>query len=214
MNTRIKAGSGSKILSNNLTIKLNLSKFQSLRIISAQRSKPNPPNANSKSPGTYCVNFPKFVKRTEVAKRSKFKYSDVHQRSKEISIDELKIMMQSYFERMNQQREHETLFAAQREQELREQEQAAQEKEEPPQNSDFHQLIREICGTKVCGEQKKNMEDTMLELLEVCRQKELYCMHNNVDDLIESALDSKLLSINLKSQRLDKEKQEVKNIVE
>nr|GEX96318.1 integrase, catalytic region, zinc finger, CCHC-type, peptidase aspartic, catalytic [Tanacetum cinerariifolium] len=108
----------------------------------------------------------------------------------------------------------ETLFAAQREQELREQEQAAQEKEEPPQNSDFHQLIGEMCGTKVCGEQKKNIEDTMLELLEVCRQKEIYCMHNNVDDLIESALDSKLLSINLKSQRLDKEKQEVKNIVE
>nr|GEZ29584.1 hypothetical protein [Tanacetum cinerariifolium] len=58
------------------------------------------------------------------------------------------------------------------------------------------------------------MEDTMLELLEDCQQKELYCMNNNVDDLIESALNSKLLSINLKSQRLDKEKQEVKNIVE
>ncbi|GJR00818.1 hypothetical protein Tco_0523802 [Tanacetum coccineum] len=39
-------------------------------------------------------------------------------------------------------------------------------------------------------------------------------MHNNVEDLIESALNSKLLLINLKSQRLDKEKQEVKNIVE
>nr|GEU28912.1 hypothetical protein [Tanacetum cinerariifolium] len=37
-------------------------------------------------------------------------------------------------------------------------------------------------------------------------------MHDNVDDLIESALNSKLLSIN--SQRLDKKKQEVKNIVE
>nr|GEX23725.1 hypothetical protein [Tanacetum cinerariifolium] len=58
------------------------------------------------------------------------------------------------------------------------------------------------------------MEDTMLELLEVCRQKELYCMHNDVDDLIESALNSKILSINLKSQRIDKEKQEVKNIIE
>nr|GEX64465.1 hypothetical protein [Tanacetum cinerariifolium] len=58
------------------------------------------------------------------------------------------------------------------------------------------------------------MEDTMLELLEVCRQKELYCMHNDVDDLIESALFSKLLLINLRSQRLDKKKQEVKNIVE
>nr|GEU54335.1 hypothetical protein [Tanacetum cinerariifolium] len=39
-------------------------------------------------------------------------------------------------------------------------------------------------------------------------------MHNNVDYLIESALNSKLLSINLKSQHLDKKKQEVKNIVE
>nr|GEU78787.1 hypothetical protein [Tanacetum cinerariifolium] len=58
------------------------------------------------------------------------------------------------------------------------------------------------------------MENTMLELVEVCRQKEFYCMNDNVDDLIESALNSKLLSINLKSQRHDKKKQEVKNIVE
>nr|GEW00728.1 hypothetical protein [Tanacetum cinerariifolium] len=84
-----------------------------------------------------------------------------------------------------------------------------QEKEEPPQNFNIRQLIREECGIKVCEEQKQNMEDTLLELLEVCRQKELYCMHNDVDDLIESALNSKLLSIKLKSQ-----KQEVKNIVE
>nr|GEU44483.1 reverse transcriptase domain-containing protein [Tanacetum cinerariifolium] len=61
----------------------------------------------------------------------------------EISIDELKIMMQSYFERMNQQREQEALLAGQREQELRGQEQAAQEKEESPQSSDFRQLIGE-----------------------------------------------------------------------
>nr|GEV13856.1 hypothetical protein [Tanacetum cinerariifolium] len=39
-------------------------------------------------------------------------------------------------------------------------------------------------------------------------------MHNDVDDLIESALNSKLLSINYKSQSLDKEKQEFNNIVE
>nr|GEX23595.1 hypothetical protein [Tanacetum cinerariifolium] len=37
------------------------------------------------------------------------------------------------------------------------------------------------------------MEDTMLELLEDCQQKEIYCMHNDVEDLIESALNSKLL---------------------
>nr|GEV14136.1 hypothetical protein [Tanacetum cinerariifolium] len=70
---------------------------------------------------------------------------------------------------MNQQREQEALLAAQREQELREQEQAAQEKEEPPQNSDFRQLIREMCGTKVYGKQNQNMEDTMLELLEAIK---------------------------------------------
>ncbi|GJZ24250.1 hypothetical protein Tco_0561709 [Tanacetum coccineum] len=58
------------------------------------------------------------------------------------------------------------------------------------------------------------MEDTILDLLEICRQKELYCIHNNVEDLIESALNSKLLLINLNSQRLNKEEQEVKNIAE
>ncbi|GJW44078.1 hypothetical protein Tco_0072877 [Tanacetum coccineum] len=58
------------------------------------------------------------------------------------------------------------------------------------------------------------MEDTMLDLLEICRQKELYCIHNNVEDLIESALNSKLLLINLNSQRLNKEEHEVKNIAE
>nr|GFA26007.1 reverse transcriptase domain-containing protein [Tanacetum cinerariifolium] len=56
------------------------------------------------------------------------------------------------------------------------------------------------------------MEDMMLELIEVFRQKEFYCMHDNVDDLIESALNSKLLLINFDSQRLDKKKQEVKSI--
>nr|GEX63659.1 hypothetical protein [Tanacetum cinerariifolium] len=58
------------------------------------------------------------------------------------------------------------------------------------------------------------MDDTLIELLEVCWQKEFYCMHNDVDGLIESVLNSKLLSINLRSQHLDKKKQEVKNIVE
>nr|GEW43370.1 hypothetical protein [Tanacetum cinerariifolium] len=87
-----------------------------------------------------------------------------------------------------------------------------QEKEGPPQDSNIRQLIREECRIKVYREQKKNMEDTMLELIEVCRQKEFHCMYNDVDDLIESDLNSKLLSINLESQRLDNKKQEVKNI--
>nr|GEV80568.1 hypothetical protein [Tanacetum cinerariifolium] len=58
------------------------------------------------------------------------------------------------------------------------------------------------------------MKDTILELVEIYRQKELYYMHDNVEDLIESALNSKLLSINSNSQRLDKKEQEFKNVVE
>ncbi|GJS09594.1 hypothetical protein Tco_0366390 [Tanacetum coccineum] len=127
--------------------------------------------------------------------------------------NELYKMMEDFTERMNQElHKQEVLLAAQREQELLAQKQATQEKQVPSPNSVFRQLIEETCGTKVCEEEKQNMEDTMLDLLEICRQKELYCIHNNVDDLFESALNSKLLSIN--SQHLDKEKQEVKNIAE
>ncbi|GJS07994.1 hypothetical protein Tco_0364790 [Tanacetum coccineum] len=116
---------------------------------------------------------------------------------------------------MNQElRKLEALLVAQREQELREQEQAAQEKEELSPNFVFRQLIKETCGTKVCEEQKQNMEDTMIDFLKICQQKEIYCIHNNVDDLIESSLNSKLLSINLNSQHLNKEEHEVKNITE
>nr|GEW99015.1 hypothetical protein [Tanacetum cinerariifolium] len=67
---------------------------------------------------------------------------------------------------------------------------------------------------EVCEEQKQNIKDTILELVEICRQKEFLCMHDNVDDLIESALDFKLLSINSNSQRLDKKEQEVKNVMD
>nr|GEZ69269.1 hypothetical protein [Tanacetum cinerariifolium] len=56
------------------------------------------------------------------------------------------------------------------------------------------------------------MEDTMLELVKICRQKELLCIYDNVDDLIESALNTKLLLIN--SQHLDNKEHEVKNVVE
>nr|GEW20784.1 hypothetical protein [Tanacetum cinerariifolium] len=86
-----------------------------------------------------------------------------------------------------------------------------EDKEEPLQDSDIHQLIEE-CSTKVSKEQKQSMEDTMLELVKINRQKKLLCIHDNVDDLIESVLNTKLLSIN--SQRLDKKEQEVKNVVE
>nr|GEU45877.1 hypothetical protein [Tanacetum cinerariifolium] len=59
-----------------------------------------------------------------------------------------------------------------------------QEKEEPPQDSDIHQLIEE-CTIEVCEEQKQSMEDTMPELVKICRQKELLCIYDNVDDLIK-----------------------------
>nr|GEV51594.1 hypothetical protein [Tanacetum cinerariifolium] len=83
--------------------------------------------------------------------------------------------------------------------------------QEPPQDSNIHQLIEE-CFVEVPEEQNQNMEKTMLDLVKICHHKQFLCMHNNVDDLIESTLDSKLFSIN--SQRLDKKEQEVKNVVE
>nr|GEV72042.1 hypothetical protein [Tanacetum cinerariifolium] len=89
-----------------------------------------------------------------------------------------------------------------------------QEKEGPPQDFDIRQLIRKEWCIEVCEGQNQNIEDTIRELVEICRQKELYCMHDNVDDLIESALSSKHISINLNSQCINKEKQEVKNVVE
>nr|GFB64384.1 hypothetical protein [Tanacetum cinerariifolium] len=85
--------------------------------------------------------------------------------------------------------------------------------QEPPQGSDFHQLIEECC-TEVPKQQKQNMEKTMLNLVKICQEKEFLCIHDDVDDLIESALDSKLLLINSNSQHLDKKEQEVKNVVE
>nr|GEW27453.1 reverse transcriptase domain-containing protein [Tanacetum cinerariifolium] len=66
-----------------------------------------------------------------------------------------------------------------------------QEKEEPPQDSDIRQLIREECCVEVSEEKNQKVENTILD-----------------------ALNSKLLLINSNSQRLDKEEQEVKNVVE
>nr|GEV51982.1 hypothetical protein [Tanacetum cinerariifolium] len=88
-----------------------------------------------------------------------------------------------------------------------------QEKEEPLQDFDIHKLIKECC-VEASEEQKQSMEDTMLELVKICQEKEFLYIHDNVDDLIESALNSKLLLINANSQRLEKEQQEVKNVVE
>nr|GEV43651.1 hypothetical protein [Tanacetum cinerariifolium] len=63
--------------------------------------------------------------------------------------------------------------------------------QEPPQNSDMHQLIEECCV-----------------------EAKFLCIHDDVDDLIKSALNSKLLLINPKSQHPDKKEQEVKNVEE
>nr|GEV32767.1 hypothetical protein [Tanacetum cinerariifolium] len=63
-------------------------------------------------------------------------------------------------------------------------------------------------------EQKQKMEDTILEMVKICQEKEFLCIHDDVDDLIKSALNSKLLLINPKSQHPDKKEQEVKNVEE
>nr|GFC41610.1 hypothetical protein [Tanacetum cinerariifolium] len=83
--------------------------------------------------------------------------------------------------------------------------------QEPSQDSDIHQLIEE-CSIEAPEEQKQKMEDTMFDLFKICHHKQFLCIHDDVNNLIESALKSKLLSIN--SQRLDKKEQEVKNVEE
>nr|GEX13842.1 hypothetical protein [Tanacetum cinerariifolium] len=80
-------------------------------------------------------------------------------------------------------------------------------------DSDIHQLIEEY-SIKVPEEQKQKMENTMFELVKICQEKEFLCIHDDINDLIESALNSKLLLINSNSYRLDKKEQEVKNVVE
>nr|GFA39981.1 reverse transcriptase domain-containing protein [Tanacetum cinerariifolium] len=86
--------------------------------------------------------------------------------------------------------------------------------QEPPQDSDIHQLIEE-CSIEVPEEQKHNMEKTMLDLVKIYHHKQFLCIHDDVGDLIESALDSKLLLINsINFQRLDKKEQEVKIVEE
>nr|GEU79341.1 hypothetical protein [Tanacetum cinerariifolium] len=86
--------------------------------------------------------------------------------------------------------------------------------QEPPQDSNIPQLIEE-CSVEVPEQQKQNMEKTMLDLVKICHHKQFLFMHDNVDDLIKSAFDYKLLSINfINFQRLDKKEQEVKIVKE
>nr|GFB51481.1 hypothetical protein [Tanacetum cinerariifolium] len=70
-----------------------------------------------------------------------------------------------------------------------------------------HLLIEECC-VEVPEQQKQKMEDTMLDLVKICHHKQFLCIHDYVDNLMESALYSKLLSINsINSQHLDKKEQ-------
>nr|GEU91462.1 hypothetical protein [Tanacetum cinerariifolium] len=86
---------------------------------------------------------------------------------------------------------------------------------EPPQNSDICQLIREECFVEIPEEQKQNMEKTMFDLVKICHHKQFLYMYDNIEDLVEGALDTKLFSINsINSQHLGKKEQEVKNVKE
>nr|GFC69337.1 hypothetical protein [Tanacetum cinerariifolium] len=57
--------------------------------------------------------------------------------------------------------------------------------QEPPRESDICQLIEECC-VEVPEQQKQNMEDTMLDLVKICHHKQFLCIHDDVDNLIES----------------------------
>nr|GEW12645.1 hypothetical protein [Tanacetum cinerariifolium] len=61
-----------------------------------------------------------------------------------------------------------------------------QEKEAPPENFDIRQLIREECGIKFCEEQKKNMEDMMLDCLKFVDKKSFI----EVKDIVEQPTKS------------------------
>nr|GFA30563.1 hypothetical protein [Tanacetum cinerariifolium] len=85
--------------------------------------------------------------------------------------------------------------------------------QEPPQDSDIHQLIKE-CSIKVPEDQKQKIENTMFELVKICQEKEFLCIHDDINDLIESALDSKLLLINSNSQRLEKKEHDDESLLD
>nr|GEV38059.1 hypothetical protein [Tanacetum cinerariifolium] len=59
-----------------------------------------------------------------------------------------------------------------------------QEKEEPAQESDIHQLIEE-CSTEICEEQKQSMEDMMLEFVKSVKKKSFFEVKNVVEQPAE-----------------------------
>nr|GEW36488.1 hypothetical protein [Tanacetum cinerariifolium] len=54
--------------------------------------------------------------------------------------------------------------------------------QEPPQDSDIHQLIEE-CSVEVLEQQKQNMEKTMLDLVKICHHKQFLFMHDNEQEV-------------------------------
>nr|GEW85491.1 reverse transcriptase domain-containing protein [Tanacetum cinerariifolium] len=82
-------------------------------------------------------------------------------------------------------------------------------------NEENFQAKGDLMTEEVPEEQKQKIKDTMFDLVKICHHKQFLCIHDDVDDLIESPLHSKLLSINsINSQCLDKKEQEVKIVEE
>nr|GEV48560.1 reverse transcriptase domain-containing protein [Tanacetum cinerariifolium] len=62
--------------------------------------------------------------------------------------------------------------------------------QEPPQDSNIHQMIEE-CSIKVPEQQKQKIEDTMFDLVKICHHKQFLCIHDDIDNLIETIQSTK-----------------------
>nr|GEX96948.1 hypothetical protein [Tanacetum cinerariifolium] len=56
--------------------------------------------------------------------------------------------------------------------------------QEPPQDSNMHQLIDE-CYEEVPEEQKQKTEDTMFDLVKICHHKQFLCIHDDVENVVQ-----------------------------
>nr|GFC49339.1 hypothetical protein [Tanacetum cinerariifolium] len=54
--------------------------------------------------------------------------------------------------------------------------------QEPPQNSDMHQIIEECC-VEVPEQQKQNIEKMMLDLVKICHHKQFLCIHDDEQEV-------------------------------
>nr|GFA22265.1 hypothetical protein [Tanacetum cinerariifolium] len=67
--------------------------------------------------------------------------------------------------------------------------------QEPPQESDICKFIRKECCVEASEEQKQSMEDTMLELVKICQEKEFLCIHDDEDkNVIEQPAEREKLA--------------------